>query len=605
MSTFGFVVPAVPLIAKPVAVGIAGAATALLKGLIPLNPLAPPISQPTDNQKEPTDEEIPLGAANTQTGGGQPLTMGSKWTDKARAVTISLTATRTKEGGPQDGFTQMTSWSQTFSDVFGFEIENREATVIRTNPNPDVDIRSFPGSTVKFWKVAEPTESDVFFRDISIGQFWFSEGSGSGGNDSTHYKSRTDEVEIDGKLFPIPHLPAEKPVIAEPEFFRAPETEPEPNRIAPPLPGSPPPLPATPPLPQPVPDVPAFPVPGTPAQPDPSPGEDPATSPSPAPKPSSPPERLPASPVPQAPPALDPAVTRKIGSNGGVITGKPGLVKPTASDAHFPIPGGPAIRGGTANPSPTQIAQELSRVEAKLTNFLDKAGNNKPDWILDLLRLLPLVEYLFELFSTGTPATEYQVTESCSGKDYGDNGPPSRTVFIPEAGDPIASIMNRVDALSDLAQANFDLKVNTCGRQTNFRGNLVSVNFRSIENSINNNRPLRKLLRYRDLSGSDAAEHSRHWDGFEWEAGPVVVTLRHSAAGVIQCWAASESEGQRVIRFAASIAGFDPDADGEWQVAVSGHSRYGQSARMMVEQIQGFNSVSKRDGPSGPPTLHR
>jgi hypothetical protein len=164
--------------------------------------------------------------------------------------------------------------------------------------------------------------------------------------------------------------------------------------------------------------------------------------------------------------------------------------------------------------------------------------------------------------------------------------------------------MNRVDALSDLAQANFDLKVNTCGRQTNFRGNLVSVNFRSIENSINNNRPLRKLLRYRDLSGSSAADHSRHWDGFEWDAGPVVVTLRHPSAGVIQCWAASESEGQRVIRFAASIAGFDPDADGEWQVAVSGHSRYGQSARMMVEQIQGFNSVSKRDGPNGPPTLH-
>ena len=605
MSTFGFVAPAVPLIAKPVAVGIAGAAAALLKPL-----LAPPPGLGVKPSSD--DKKVPWGAANTQPGGEQENNMGASWTDRPRDIELTLTATRA--AGPTStgegvvispGSTFKTTRKETHRNVYGFEIETRTATMerIQNNPNPEYD--NYAGAVITYWLVPNPTEDEKYINAVNAGYFWFFDGTGSGGNQTINYSASVDEVKIDETNFPIPHKPAKKPVILEPEFFAEPETEPEPNRIAPPLPGAPPPLPAKPPLPQPVPDVPAFPVPGTPAQPDPNPGQDPATSPPPAPKPSSPPQRLPASPVPQAPPALDPAVTQITGADGGVIRGKPGLVKSTPADAHFPISGGPAIRGGTANPSPTQIAQELSRVEAKLTNFLDKAGNNKPDWIIDLLRLLPLVEYLFELFSTGTPATEYQVTEACSGKNYGDDGPPSRTVFIPEAGDPIASIMNRVDALSDLAQANFDLKVNTCGRDTKFRGNLVSVNFRSIENSINNNRPLRKLLRYRDLSGTDAAEHSRHWDGFEWDAGPVVVTNRHPAAGVIQCWAASESEGKRVIRFAASIAGFDPDADGEWQIALSGHSRYGQSARMMVEQIQGFNSVSKRDGPSGPPTLYR
>ena len=604
MDLFGFVPPpAVPL-AVPIATGLLGAAAALLKPI-----LLPPPGIP--GAPAPGGDGLPLGAANTQTGGGQPLEMGSNWTDKARDVEVTVTATVVNSqpfnsagdpfGSPS---TRVSSRTQVLRDVFGFEVKNNSTKVTRT-AGGETDVEIQPGTVITFWRIPDPAGPDDQQRIVlDSGDFQFLDGVSGANTSVSTWNSRSDEIKIDGKLFPIPHLPAEKPVIREPELFVEPEPEPEPNRIAPPLPGSPPPLPAKPPLPQPVPDAPPFPVPGTPAQPDPSPGEDPATRPSPAPEPSAPPQRLPASPVPQAPPALDPAVTQKTGADGGVITGKPGLVKSTPADAHFPSRGGPAIRGGTANPSPTQIAQELSRVEAKLTNFLDKAGNNKPDWILDLLRLLPLVEYLFDLFSTPTPSTDYQVTESCAGKDYGDNPPPSRTVIVPGADDPINAILNRVDALSDLAQANFDLKVNTCKSRPKLEGKWVTVNFRSIENSPNNNRPLRKLLRYRDLSGSSAADHSRHWDGFEWEAGPVCVIHSGAAWGVPQCWAASESEGQRVIRFAASIAGIDPDTDGQWQASVSGNPRYGQPGRMMVEQIQGFNSVSQRDGPNGPPTLH-
>ena len=68
MSTFGFVAPAVPLIAKPVAVGIAGAAAALLKPL-----LIPPLG--FGDKPNPGGDELNLGAANSEKiGGSEPIT---------------------------------------------------------------------------------------------------------------------------------------------------------------------------------------------------------------------------------------------------------------------------------------------------------------------------------------------------------------------------------------------------------------------------------------------------------------------------------------------------------------------------------------------------
>ena len=231
-----------------------------------------------------------------------------------------------------------------------------------------------------------------------------------------------------------------------------------------------------------------------------------------------------------------------------------------------------------------------------------KSGN--PDWLFDLLRIIPFIEYLYELFTSEVEGGSYTVEEKCGGKDYGDQGPPERTVIFPSAADPMEGILERLDALGDLAQANFDLKVNTCRNRIKPEGKWVSVRFVSDANSPNNNRPLRKLFRYRDLSGSSAADHSRHWKGFTWQAGPVCVIHSGAKWGTPQVWAANESEGQRVIRFAASIAGIDPDTDGEWQASISSNPRYGQPATMIVQQIWGFDAVSSRDGPDGPPTLH-
>ena len=604
METLGFVPPAVP-VAVPIATGLLGAAAALVKPLVvPPLPAEPGVFQPKP-------DGVPWGAANTQPGGGQKKEFGSEWTDKARDVEITLTATqRTSDQYNQQGDkvgdanTRTTTTTKRLSDVYGFTVETREATMENTAGNPDPDYETYALATIVYWKVAEPEDDDKITLNISTGNFLGSNGTGGGSTNTREQSARADEISIDGRLFPIPNQPGEMPVIGTPELFVPAEPEQKPDRKAPPLPGSPPPQPARPPLPSPVPDAPPFPVPGTPAQPDPNPGGDPATSPSPAPKPSAPPERLPASPVPAEPPALDPAVTQQTNNGGGIIRGTPGLTPTTPADAHYPVPGKDPVRGSSANSSPEAMAQELQRVEYKLNALMDSARSSKPDWLLDLLRIIPFIEYLYDLFTTSVEGGAYEVEEKCQGNSYPDGVIPSRTVTFPEAADPLEGILERLDALGDLAQANFDLKVNTCKSRPKLEGEWVTVNFISDENSPNNNRPLRKLLRYRDLSGSSAADHSRHWDGFEWDAGSVCVIHSGASWGTPQCWAASESEGKRVLRFAASIAGIDPDKNGQWQTAISSNSRYGQSGRMRVAQVWGFNSVSKRDGSNGPPTLH-
>lgn len=116
------------------------------------------------------------------------------------------------------------------------------------------------------------------------------------------------------------------------------------------------------------------------------------------------------------------------------------------------------------------------------------------------------------------------------------------------------------------------------------------------------NRAVRKVLSYRDDSGSDQAAHVAHWEGFRWQTGPVIVASV-GPWGTVQVWASSAAEGKRVIRHAANIAGFDPDdsAVGEWIVTTSGNPRYGRSAEVGVKIRAGVPYVTKREGPNGAP----
>ncbi len=116
--------------------------------------------------------------------------------------------------------------------------------------------------------------------------------------------------------------------------------------------------------------------------------------------------------------------------------------------------------------------------------------------------------------------------------------------------------------------------------------------------------PLRKKFTYRDVTGASLENHTAHWVGFEWDAGPVCVIHKGAAWGVPQVWAASAAEGKRVIRHAAAIAGVDPDTEGEWVVTGSLNPRYGRTGRMGVLRLrEGFWSVTKREGPDGLPEV--
>jgi hypothetical protein len=117
-------------------------------------------------------------------------------------------------------------------------------------------------------------------------------------------------------------------------------------------------------------------------------------------------------------------------------------------------------------------------------------------------------------------------------------------------------------------------------------------------------RPLRKLFRYRDLSGASLEAHTAHWASFTWEAGPVCVIHKGAPWGTPQVWASSAGEGKRVIRHAAAIAGIDPDEQGEWEITGTLNPRIGRSGTMAVKVLRdGCLSVTKREGSSGLPDV--
>ena len=116
-------------------------------------------------------------------------------------------------------------------------------------------------------------------------------------------------------------------------------------------------------------------------------------------------------------------------------------------------------------------------------------------------------------------------------------------------------------------------------------------------------RPLIKRLTYPDISGRSQAAHAAHWAGFQWQAGPVVCSC-HGPWGEVQCWAASEQEGRRVLLHALTFGGWNPDGDGvEWLFAVARGARNGRSAAMRTKATPLGVEVTMRSGPSGFPVI--
>jgi hypothetical protein len=113
-----------------------------------------------------------------------------------------------------------------------------------------------------------------------------------------------------------------------------------------------------------------------------------------------------------------------------------------------------------------------------------------------------------------------------------------------------------------------------------------------------------KRLCYRDQTGASREAHAAHWDGFEFDGGPVIVACVGDW-GTLQVWAASEAEGRRVIQHAASIANLpvDDPEEAEWVVTTSSNPRFGKPGRFRVATCYGLPVVTKRRGSDGYPLL--
>ena len=213
---------------------------------------------------------------------------------------------------------------------------------------------------------------------------------------------------------------------------------------------------------------------------------------------------------------------------------------------------------------------------------------------------------LDELTKESVAGRVYRLTSVCETNDQGEPISQSREVVIPDLS-LLQGAIYRLDAIEYLLQGLKDFKQPICSRSKPV-GNWVSVNFQSDEISIDGERPLRKLFRYRDQMASDLAAHTAHWENFVWQAGPVCVIHKNASWGTPQVWAATADEGKRVIRHAGTISGINVDAEGEWLITSSDDPRYGQAGTMRVAVRKMKDGtrllrISKRGGPNGLPLL--
>lgn len=247
-------------------------------------------------------------------------------------------------------------------------------------------------------------------------------------------------------------------------------------------------------------------------------------------------------------------------------------------------------------PTPVGIATELGRLEEKAAALLQAPAGG-----LNILDAIEAILTFLASMADGAPGQEYRLYEGCPSPPGADRE--SRTVTVPETSDNQSSMLVRFDAVMEMLQAHKDLRGPICrGRRPEGVG--VTVNFRSLGTDGASGRALRKRLSYRDPTGGSLAAHTSHWSGFQWSAGPVVISHDESRMGPVKVWAQTEAEGMRVIRHAASAAGVDADVEGVWGVVVTDGSRLGRSGTMAPQVVPGGGiAVTVRDGSSGSPVV--
>lgn len=330
-----------------------------------------------------------------------------------------------------------------------------------------------------------------------------------------------------------------------------------------------------------------------------SPGVSPETLPETAPSP------VPVAPGVVAPPmvgtgsrplAPPPAVgnATPTGVDGKPIVKPQPLVPTTPGDVHFP--GGIPIHSNPPQATLQGIAQEVGRIENKMNKLLAPGTTDVPDWI-------GLAWRIWDFLSSANDQGEYSLHGLCERDADGNPIDSTRQFSWGGSLGAIGNVASRVDAIAEMLQYSKELKQPICAGSSHVAGEFVSVNFESRDKSPAGDKPLRKLLRYRDQTAAPLEAHVAHWDGFEWEAGGTMVEHRQGVWGKVQVWASTAVEGKRVIRHAAAIAGVDTEATGtRWVVSHSVSPRYGKPGLMRVRRLRnGAWMISKRVGPDGLP----
>lgn len=206
-----------------------------------------------------------------------------------------------------------------------------------------------------------------------------------------------------------------------------------------------------------------------------------------------------------------------------------------------------------------------------------------------------------ELFETKLPAGSFSLQAPCDVDEEGN--PLVQTWNFPEQTAQERMLAHQITGLEAL-QTHLNWKTPTCDcGQPIPEGNWRTISFRSDETSPYGKSRLRKRFRYLSVSGNDLGTLIDHWKDFVWEGGPYRVRWIGKSWRTPEVWAASESEGQRVIHHAAREAGFSPLEDGRWSTRVSSSTRLGVQSTLRVDTTGGYYWITERDGSNNRPTV--
>jgi len=272
-----------------------------------------------------------------------------------------------------------------------------------------------------------------------------------------------------------------------------------------------------------------------------------------------------------------------------------------APTIYYGGPGGPQGPGGPSGPSgPVNIPVDPDDPQ--------EPGPNGEPWWTDYVKaalggvVAGITEQVIESFLEGEqPPMIYRAVSVCEKDESGEPISEAVEIPIPALKAPAAQIA-RLDAIVELLQAHKNFKQPICGNESvESEGDFRTISFRSESTSPYGKSRLRKRFRYRSMSGLGLDAIVDHWKDFTWESGPIRV--RHIAAswGSPEVWAATESEGKRVIRHAGGEAGIDPDQVGRWSTRRSNSSRLGVSDTMKVDTTGGYFWITCRDGSDNRP----